>query len=177
MNMYICMKINYINNPFIKFKVMASLCSHYFIGWNFWSMGFDLHDSISEWYLFLTSAIEIIVCQNPVAIHESMLSDVHIGEKIPLHDNGVTTFTIHVINVMFRHSYNKNMSTLYLTPPPPPPIGESKPLVAIDNLGWAISLRKLNRDLEEKTKPVSHIHKTFILLLGRGSQLSSSAQF
>ena len=32
--------------------------------------------------------------------------------------------------------------------PPPPPIWESKPLVAVDNLGWAISLRKLNRDLE-----------------------------
>ena len=27
-----------------------------------------------------------------------------------------------------------------------------------------------------KTKPVSHIHKTFILLLRRGSQLSTSAQ-
>ena len=33
MNMYICMKINYINSPFIKFKVMAALCSNYFIGY------------------------------------------------------------------------------------------------------------------------------------------------
>ena len=33
MNMYMCMKINYINSPFIKLKVMASLCSHYFIGY------------------------------------------------------------------------------------------------------------------------------------------------
>ena len=73
---------------------------------NFWSMGFGLHDSISEYHLFLTSAIEIIVCQNPGAMHESMLSDVHIGEKVPLHKNGVTTFAIHVINVMFRHSNN-----------------------------------------------------------------------
>ena len=31
--MYICMKINYINSPIVKFKVMASLCSHYFIGY------------------------------------------------------------------------------------------------------------------------------------------------
>ena len=57
--------------------------------------------------LFLTSAIEIIVCQNPGAMHESMLSDVHIGGKVPpapLHNNGVTTLTIYVINVMFRHS-------------------------------------------------------------------------
>ena len=31
MNMYMCMKINYINSLFIKLKVMASLYSHYFI--------------------------------------------------------------------------------------------------------------------------------------------------
>ena len=54
-----------------------------------------------------TSAIEIIVCQNPGAMHESMLSDVHIGEKVPLlHNNGVIIFTIHVLNMMFRHSNN-----------------------------------------------------------------------
>ena len=34
MNMYICMKINYINIPFIKLKVMASLCSHYCMGYD-----------------------------------------------------------------------------------------------------------------------------------------------
>ena len=28
-----CMEINYINRPFIKLKVMASLCSHYFMGY------------------------------------------------------------------------------------------------------------------------------------------------
>ena len=58
-------------------------------------MGFDLHDSISEQYLFLTSAMEIGVCQNPGAMCESMLSDVQIGETVPpppLHNNGVTTF-------------------------------------------------------------------------------------
>ena len=93
MNMYMCMKINYIISPFIKLKVMASLCSHYFIGYaglqrgrttgmsGLW--GFDLHDSISEQYIFLTSAMEIRVCQNPGAMHESMLSDVHIGENVP----------------------------------------------------------------------------------------------
>ena len=59
--------------------------------WNFWSVGFDLHDSISEQYLFLTSAMEIRVCQNPGAMHEPMLSDVHIGENVSLHNNGVTT--------------------------------------------------------------------------------------
>ena len=55
-------------------------------------MGFDLHDSFSEQYLFLTSAMEIGVCQNPSAMHESMLIDVHIGENAPppLHNNGVT---------------------------------------------------------------------------------------
>ena len=58
-------------------------------------MSFDLHDSISKQYLFLTSAMEIRICQNPGAMHESMLSDVHIGENAtpppPLHNNGVTT--------------------------------------------------------------------------------------
>ena len=34
-------------------------------------------------YLFLTSAMEIRVCQNPGAMRESMLSDVHIGENVP----------------------------------------------------------------------------------------------
>ena len=84
MNMYMCMKINYINSPFIKLKVMASLCSHYFIGYD----GLPRRTtgisgpwaSISEQYLFLTSAI---VCQNPGAMHESMLSEVHIGENVP----------------------------------------------------------------------------------------------
>ena len=33
MNMYMCMKINYINSPFIKLKVIASFCSHYLIGY------------------------------------------------------------------------------------------------------------------------------------------------
>ena len=33
MNLYMCMKINYINSPFIKLKGMASLSSHYFIGY------------------------------------------------------------------------------------------------------------------------------------------------
>ena len=33
MNMYMCVKINYIDSPFIKLMVMASLCSHYFIGY------------------------------------------------------------------------------------------------------------------------------------------------
>ena len=33
MNIYMCMKMNYINSLFIKLKVMASLCSHYFIGY------------------------------------------------------------------------------------------------------------------------------------------------
>ena len=63
--------------------------------WNFWSMGFDLHDSISEQYFFLTSAIEIRVCKNPGAMHESRLSDVHITsvKRFPLHDNGVPPFT------------------------------------------------------------------------------------
>ena len=91
MNMYICMKINYINSPFIKFKAMASLCSYYFIGYadchaeQLESLIYGLRFARLYFraYLFLTSAIEIIICQNPGAIHESMLSDVHIGEKIP----------------------------------------------------------------------------------------------
>ena len=46
-------------------------------------------------YIFLTSAMEIRVCQNPGAMHESMISNVYI-EKMsssppPLHNNGVTT--------------------------------------------------------------------------------------
>ena len=65
-------------------------------------MGFDLHDSISEEYLFLTS-----VWQNPGAMHESMLSDVHIGEKVsPCIITEWPPFTIDVINVMFRQSNN-----------------------------------------------------------------------
>ena len=69
-------------------------------------MGFDLHDSISEQYLFFTSAIEIRVCQKPGpgAMHESMLSDVPIGENVPppLHNNGVTTLYDFEINVIIR---------------------------------------------------------------------------
>ena len=61
-------------------------------------MGFDFHDSISEQYLFQTSAMEITVCQNPGAMHESMPSDVHIGENAPppppLQNNGVTTLYV-----------------------------------------------------------------------------------
>ena len=114
-------------------------------------MFFDLQDSISEQYLFLTSAMKIRFWENPGAMHESMLSDVHIDENAPPPLPCIITewppFAIHVINVMFRQSNNENMSTLYLTLPPPP-IWESKPLVAIDILGWAISLRILNRDLE-----------------------------
>ena len=100
-----------INRSFIKLKVMASLCSHDFIGYaglqsratgisgpwasiseqylfltsankiRVWSMCFDFHGSISDQYLFLTSAIEIRVCQNPGAVHESRPSDIQIGEK------------------------------------------------------------------------------------------------
>ena len=70
-------------------------------------MGFDLHDSISEQYLFLTSAIEIRVWQNPGAMHQSMLSDVHIGEKVsPCIITEWPPFTIDVINVMFKQSNN-----------------------------------------------------------------------
>ena len=70
-------------------------------------MGFDLHDSISEQYLFLTSVMEIRVCQNPGAMHESMLSDVHIGENVsPCIKPEWPPFTIQVINVMFRQSNN-----------------------------------------------------------------------
>ena len=74
-------------------------------------MGFDLHDSISEQYLFLTSAMEIRVCQNPGAMQESMLSDVHIDENVhppptPCIITEWPPFTIHVINVMFRQSSN-----------------------------------------------------------------------
>ena len=41
--------------------------------------GFNLHGSISEQYLFLASALETRVCQNPIAMPESRPSDVHIG--------------------------------------------------------------------------------------------------
>ena len=71
-------------------------------------MGFDLHDSISEQYLLLTSAMEIRVFQNPGAMYESMLSDVHIGENVPpCIITEWSAFTIHVINVMFRQSNNQ----------------------------------------------------------------------
>ena len=88
MNMYMCMKINYINSPFIKFKAMVLsvvTTSPAMPGCHAEQLEFLVygHDSISEYYLFLTSAIEIIVCQNPGAMHESMLSDVHIGERPP----------------------------------------------------------------------------------------------
>ena len=114
MNMYMCMKINYINSSFIKLKVMASLCSHYFIGYaglpRRTTGNSGLNDSISEQYNFLTSAMEIRVCQNPGVMHDSMLSDVHIGENAPPPAPCIITewppFTIHVINVMFRPSNN-----------------------------------------------------------------------
>ena len=86
MNMYMCMKINYINSPFIKFKalfhsvVTAGLPRRTTGISGLWA---SICTIIFPNYLFLTSAIEIIVCQNPGAMHESMLSDVHIGEKVP----------------------------------------------------------------------------------------------
>ena len=86
------MKINCINRLFIKLKVkgMASLCSHYFIGYvglpsrtTGISGSWDsiLHGSISEQYLCLTSAIETRVCQHADAMHDPRPSDVHIGEE------------------------------------------------------------------------------------------------
>ena len=67
-------------------------------------MGFDLHGSISEQYLFLTLAMEIRVCKNPGAMHESMLSDVHIGENVPpLHNNGV--------NILYESCNQRNVQT------------------------------------------------------------------
>ena len=93
MNMYMCMKINYTKSPFIKLKAMASVCSHYYIGnaglthrttgiSGLWA-SICTHDSIAEQYLFLSSAMEIRVCQKPGAMHESMLSDVQIDENVP----------------------------------------------------------------------------------------------
>ena len=162
MNMYMCMKINYINSPFIKLKVVASLCSP--------TTSSAMPDCHAEQLEFLVYGIRfarfyfrIISLPNLSNRNHSLPEPwrharvhaiwwMHTSVKrSPLHNNRVTTFTIHVINVMFRHSNNQNMSTLYLTPPPPP-IWVPKPLVAIDKLGWAISLRKLNIDLEEKTK-------------------------
>ena len=118
MNMYMCMKINYINSPFIKLKVMASFCSDYFIGYGGlprrttgisgpWAL-ICTDDSISEQNFFLTSAIEIRVCQNRGAMQESRLIDVYItsDKRFPLHNEGVPPFTIHVINVIFRQSNN-----------------------------------------------------------------------
>ena len=65
--------------------------------------------------------MEIRVCQNPGAMHESMLSDVHIGENTP----PPPPFTIHVINVMFRQIILKYVYPLSY-PPPPPQFGNPK---------------------------------------------------
>ena len=58
----------------------------------------------------------------------------------PLHNNWATT--------LYDSCTQRDVLRLPSILPPPPPILESKPPLAIDNLGWAISLRKLNRDLE-----------------------------
>ena len=85
------MKINYINSPFIKFKTMllsVFTTSSAMPGCHAEQLEFLVYGlRFARFYFriisFLTSAIEIIVCQNPGAMHESMLSDVHIGEKVP----------------------------------------------------------------------------------------------
>ena len=48
-------------------------------------MGFNLHDSISEQYLFLTPAIEIRVLPEPWrhARVQAIRCTHHIGEKVP----------------------------------------------------------------------------------------------
>ena len=69
-----------------------------------------------------------------------MPSDVHIGEKVPLHDNGVPPFTIHVIHAMFRRRIIK----IFL-----PPILPPQPLVDIDNLGYMYVISLLKLDFEE----------------------------
>ena len=87
MNMYMCMKINCINSPFIKLMVMASLCSHYFIGFaglprrttgisGLWA---SICTILLPNHIFPNLSNGNQICQN----HESMLSDVHIGEKAP----------------------------------------------------------------------------------------------
>ena len=73
MNMYMCMKINYINSPFINFKAMLL---------SLFTTSSAMPGCHAE-QLEFPSAIEIIDCQNPGTMHESMLSDVHIGEKVP----------------------------------------------------------------------------------------------
>ena len=91
MNMYMCMKINYINSPFIKFKAMllsVFTTSSAMPGCHEEQLEFLVYGlRFARFYFRIISlpnlAIEIIVCQNPGAMHESMLSDVHIGEKVP----------------------------------------------------------------------------------------------
>ena len=136
MNMYMCMKINYIHSPFIKFKAMllsVVTTSSAMPGCHAEQREFLVYGLRFARFYFriislpnLSNRRTLAPCTSPCYL---MYTSV---KRSPLHNNGVTTFTIYVINVMFRHSNNLNMSTLYLTPLP---IWAHKPLVAIDNLG------------------------------------------
>ena len=120
MNMYMCMKINDINSPFIKFKAMllsVFTTSLAMPGCHTEQLEFLVYELRFARFYF-----RIISLPNsnrnhslPEPLRHLMYTSV---KRSPLHHNGVTTLTIHVINVMFRHSNNYFMSTLYLTPPP-----------------------------------------------------------
>ena len=90
MNMYMCMKINYINSPFIKFKAMllsVFTISSAMPGCHAEQLEFLVYGlRFARFYFRIISLPNLSnrnhICQNPGAMHESMLSDVHIGEKV-----------------------------------------------------------------------------------------------
>ena len=108
-----CLKINYINRPFIKLKIMVSVAtaSSDMPGCKAEQLEFLVHGlRFARFFFRIISLLHLSnrkqSLPNPGAEHESRPPDVHIDEKVPLHDNGVPSFTIRLINVMFRWSNN-----------------------------------------------------------------------
>ena len=108
-----CMKINYINSPFIKLGFFLLSLLHRLCRVATLQLKFLVNGLRFTRFNFRTISLPNLSNRNqsllkPGAMHESRLSDVHIKsvKRNPLHNNGVTPFTIHVINVIFRQSNN-----------------------------------------------------------------------
>ena len=87
MNMYMCMKINDINSPFIKFKAMllsVFTTSLAMPGCHAEQLEFLVYGlRFARFYFRIIALPNLSNRKNPGAMRESMLSDVHIGEKVP----------------------------------------------------------------------------------------------
>ena len=103
MNMYTCMKINYISGPFIKLKAMASFCittSSAMQGCHAEQLEFLVHGLRFARFYFRTIFLPNLSNRNQSlqepwrhARVQAIRCTHHIGKRFPLHDNGVPPFT------------------------------------------------------------------------------------